>query len=366
MEINRSNYEIWFIDWLDGSLNSSQIKALFLFLEKNPDLREEFNDLTPVELISPGSSFPCKEQLKRSASDIAQSQFEYLCAAFLENDLNNDQQEELTDLVNTDPERKKTFVLIQKSRLTPISIRYKHKNLLLKRTSIQKAIRLSAAVSGAAAAISLIIILYSVLHGISSLRSDSSSQKFVSESPVQNASPAIKPGHVKTDSIQLPSVKTLADGFTGHDKREAIPRPNEIIKTQLKDTLAVESGIKEIHINKIAVHDNVKLQEETGSNSLVASTVSFNAPEVKEERMKPGKFIAKTFREKILKEKKTDDTPIQGFDIAEAGVKGLNKLLGWEMALERKNDETGQPKSIYFRSKILTVNAPVKKRELQP
>jgi hypothetical protein len=108
------------------------------------------------------------------------------------------------------------------------------------------------------------------------------------------------------------------------------------------------------------------MREEIGSNSLVTPTVAFNAPEVKEERMKAGRFISKTFREKILKEKKPADTPIQGYDIAEAGVKGLNKLLGWEMALERKNDETGQPKSIYFRSKILTVNAPVKKRELQP
>ena len=45
MQIDRSNYEIWFTDWLDGNLNSLQVEQLKLFLDKNPDLREELNDL---------------------------------------------------------------------------------------------------------------------------------------------------------------------------------------------------------------------------------------------------------------------------------------------------------------------------------
>ena len=57
MKIDRSNYEIWFIDWLDGNLNSLQIEQLKLFLDQNPDLKEEFNDLTPVKLVSSGNSF---------------------------------------------------------------------------------------------------------------------------------------------------------------------------------------------------------------------------------------------------------------------------------------------------------------------
>ena len=52
-------------------------------------------------------------------------------------------------------------------------------------------------------------------------------------------------------------------------------------------------------------------------------------------------------------------------DEDKAGVTGLNKLFGWQMALDKKNDENGQPKSVYFSSKILKFNAPVKKREPQ-
>ena len=52
MEIDRSNYEIWLIDWIDGNLNSLQIDQLKLFLNENPDLREEFNDFNSMNLSS--------------------------------------------------------------------------------------------------------------------------------------------------------------------------------------------------------------------------------------------------------------------------------------------------------------------------
>ena len=138
MQIDRSNYEIWFIDWLDDNLNSLQVEQLNLFLHENPDLREELNDLTPVNLASSVISFRNKEHLKKATSDISPSQFEYLCVAYLENDLSDDQQTELKEIVDSYPDRKKTFDLIQKTILSPARICYKHKRLLLKRTTAQR------------------------------------------------------------------------------------------------------------------------------------------------------------------------------------------------------------------------------------
>jgi hypothetical protein len=82
-----------------------------------------------------------------------------------------------------------------------------------------------------------------------------------------------------------------------------------------------------------------------------------------EKRWAAGRFFAKVFRERILKEVTIDDSPIKGYEIAEAGVTGLNKLLGWEMAFEKNSDENGELKSIYFSSKILKIQAPVNKSE---
>ncbi len=79
------------------------------------------------------------------------------------------------------------------------------------------------------------------------------------------------------------------------------------------------------------------------------------------ERSRLRRFIASTFRERILKDKEYNDTPLQPYEIAEAGIDGLNKLLGWEMALVRTSDEEGELKSFYFSSGVLKFNAPVKK-----
>jgi hypothetical protein len=67
-----------------------------------------------------------------------------------------------------------------------------------------------------------------------------------------------------------------------------------------------------------------------------------------------------------LKENTSKDSPLKGYEIAEAGVTGLNRLLGWEMALVEKNDENGELRSVYFSSKLLKFNAPVKKTDPLP
>ena len=132
MEIDRSNYEIWLIDWLDGNLNDIQVEQLQLFLSVNPDLKEELSDLNALNLKPSQKSFQQKEQLIKSVSALPLTQFEYLCLACLEKDLNADQQTELEEIITKDTEKQRSFELIQKMRLTPGAYSYKHKKKLIK------------------------------------------------------------------------------------------------------------------------------------------------------------------------------------------------------------------------------------------
>ena len=365
MQIDRSNYEIWFIDWLDGNLNSIQVEQLKLFLAQNQDLKEEFSDLTPVNLVSSGISFRYKEHLKKSPSDISPSQFEYLCAAYLENDLTNSQQTELKEIVNADPDKKKRFDLIQKTILAPATIRFKHKDHLLKRTTVQNVIRLSTIGLSTAAAISIIIIVHSVIPGTTSLKLNSSAHNLVSDSTLQRPS-LVMADRIIRDSIPAPVQKKIKNKSAIIHKEDIIIT-NAGIKMPLSDdSLTRKIDTQEITVNKVPAFTQVDLRQEVVSNKLVASNPTINIPDVEDERSQVGKFISKTFREKFLKEKTPADTPLKGYEIAEAGVTGLNKLFGWQMALDMKNDGNGQPKSVYFSSKILKVNAPVKKRKPQP
>jgi len=80
-----------------------------------------------------------------------------------------------------------------------------------------------------------------------------------------------------------------------------------------------------------------------------------------DERSKAGQFIAKFFHEKIMKDTTAVNRPVESYEIAVAGITGLNKLLGWEMSLQKNADENGDVKSYYFSSRLLKFKSPVKK-----
>ena len=126
--------------------------------------------------------------MKKSPSDISEAQFEYLCVAYLENDLSESQKAELQEIVNIYPDRKRTFDLIQKTILAPAGISYKHKNRLLKRTTLQNAIRISVIGLSAAAAISIIIIIYSVMPGTATVKQINTADNIMPDSAVQRPS----------------------------------------------------------------------------------------------------------------------------------------------------------------------------------
>jgi hypothetical protein len=366
MHIDRSNYEIWLIDWLDGNLNRLQVEQLKLFLDQNPDLREEINDLAQVRLTSSGISFRYKEQLKKSPSDISRSQFEYLCAAFIENDLTKIQQEELLEIVSKYPEKKKTFDLIQKTILSGEKPAYKHKKLLLKRTGFQKIMRLSATGLSSAAAIALVIIIFSSIHRTTIQNLNLSAHNPMADTIIQSQSSVKETTITLTDNIPpVQAQKKSENRIVNFNKKNNTPA-NKSMHAPNDDSLFTKSGYLKITINKTPVYQHVDMVKGITGDSLIAFNPSIYIPDTEDESSRVGKFISKTFREKILRENTPADSPLKGYEIAEAGINGLNKLLGWQMVFDMKNDENGQPRSVYFNSKILKLEAPVKKRESLP
>ena len=61
MNPDRSDYELWFTDWLDGKLSQEQAEAFLAFLKQNPDLAGELNDLELVSLEPPEITFSGKD-----------------------------------------------------------------------------------------------------------------------------------------------------------------------------------------------------------------------------------------------------------------------------------------------------------------
>ncbi len=377
MQIDRSNYEVWFLDWQDGNLNSRQVEQLMSFLDQNQDLKEEFNDLTTINLVSPAIPYRHKEELKKSPSDLSTSQFDHLCAACLENDLPESQKADLQEIINTHPDRKRAFDLMQRTILTPPLTSYRYKKRMLKRTPLQNAIRISVTGLSAAAAISIIIIIYSVMPGTLTVNKINSAD-IIPDSTVQRASEVmavVSEDHIlppaPKENGQMPAISKSPAGAPPDSYREAVGIGVNLSGRAPETTSSNDSSLRTFNkqveaVIRVPVNPKVDLGKGIPTNTLIASSQVIDIPPSGDERSQVGKFISKTFREKILKQKTPHDNPLKGFEIAEAGVAGLNKLFGWQMALDMKNDDNGQPKSVYFSSKILKVNAPVKKREAQP
>jgi hypothetical protein len=362
MQINRSNYEIWFIDWLDGNLDDIQLEKLMHFLQENPDLKEEFDEMNSVKLRSSKITYPHKNHLKKSTTDITESQFEYLCIAYAENDLSAEQSTELKEIVYRDSEKRRIFELFQKTKLTPEPVKYKSKKLLIKRTIGQDVMRFAIVGLSAAAVI---------IFGIISFHSKQNLLPHKLKTTAQNIQSSVVNGRDRSLHLDV-SKKIIADAsarITGKRlnslaQYNKMTNPAERNLSVQQDSLSTHPVRSSITIEKVIVSSEVTLDGGEISRSIVA----FNpdvviASDYDDGQSRFSKFIAKAIRGKLLREKTPKDSPLKAYEIAEAGITGLNKLLGWEMALDERKDENGKLKSVYFSSKLLKFNAPVNKVE---
>jgi hypothetical protein len=162
MRPDRSNYEIWFTDWLDEISAKNRLGSL-RFSEGESDLEEELNGLALVFLNPPHSIFGGKKELEQSPESLSESQFEHLCIASLENDLTPGQKAELDEVIGCDETKRKNFELFQKLKLKPLTGSFARKNSIKKLTVSQKIYRLSVIGLSTAATIALLISLFLLL-----------------------------------------------------------------------------------------------------------------------------------------------------------------------------------------------------------
>lgn len=361
MKIDRSNYEIWLIDWLDGNLNDFQISQLRTFLNENPDLREESEELNNLFLNPAVKQFPHKEHLEKTTADLSESQFELLCVASLENDISRKQQDELFTGIEFFPDKKRTRELILKLKLTPEDIIYKHKKRLKKRTPTQRILFMSLIGLSAAAVITMMIIMYpflprSLQNGKNNI---SQNNKILADSSITKPAFAEIPENKLSDHSRIKNEKSFA----------VIQRKNTPQVTKATTLLALNDSLLREKMNpvpkvqKVPVVISVNLNNEISHNTLIAYNSSLIKPSNPNMRSKLSRFLAKTFREKILKEGLSNDRPLKGYEIAEAGITGLNKLLGWQMTLEKNTNKNGETQSVYFSSKLLKFKASVDSSE---
>lgn len=324
--ISRSNYEIWFMGWLEGKLS----------------------DLNRFRLQKKEIKFKGKESLKRSPADLTEGQFDYLCAAHLENDLSPEQETELEEIIAQDPERRNIYLSFLKTRLVKPGYKYPYTNSLKRKTLFR---RLLLPAIGTAACITLIISFYAV-HNRNLKNIQLAGEKVIG-----------------TDTLVIETPRVLIDPSLAYVQKPVFSKSQNFIKN-IPDTVLQEhftgnadefpvAGLKSVSSPEISTmgFSIEGLPDLTGEDIIPGHK---EIPSFRDDnRGRVSKFLTLAYRELLLGEK--NNRPLNRYELAKGGINGLNRLLGWKMELTATNDENGNAGSVYFSSKVLKLNIPVKK-----
>lgn len=115
-EINRTNYEAYFIDYLEGNLAEGMIDSFIAFLKTNPDLKQELELYEPISLEPEKVSFNKKSELYKSKFDNNEA-FDNAAIALLEGALNEPEKQEFDTYLASHPEKEKEATAFQNTKL---------------------------------------------------------------------------------------------------------------------------------------------------------------------------------------------------------------------------------------------------------
>ena len=344
MNINRDNYESFFVDFLEGNLKADQIDQFLDFLNQNPDLKEEMQLFECVSLPEEQIVFSDKKQLYKSSTD-RKSGDQNRAIAYLEGDLTSEDRKNFEEDLNRIPELKKEYDLYTKTRLIADSgIIYRDKKKLYRKSGM---VILMNWVSRVAAVILLVL-------GIGWLIQNENPTK---QQTNNEAIAELKSKPVTPEKTKEKETKVEEKVLPGKKKKEK--RTESIIPAKLKnpseEILAENAILPEQDSNyipeitpKLAQLKGVLIENQLiNSRSTVVEKI-YDAPKV----MTLDEFLA--YRAK----KVSNEGLLSAQRIARAGLDIASDLSGERIGYVEKD---GKISRIEFESKLLAFSIPLNK-----
>ncbi|OFX73849.1 MAG: hypothetical protein A2X12_10295 [Bacteroidetes bacterium GWE2_29_8] len=157
MKINRENYESFFLDYIDGNLNPELYNQLIVFLENNPDLKEELNTYYNIKLSSVNYSGP-KDILTRS-NEHGISDIDFNLLRYIDGEMNGEELNNFIARLENDKYLKRELLYLENVKLEKEKIIYQEKKKLKKSLIISSRNFLYYAI-GVAASVLIVILFF--------------------------------------------------------------------------------------------------------------------------------------------------------------------------------------------------------------
>lgn len=331
MEINRHNYEIYAIDFIEGQMSPSEAAVFIAFLADNPDIAHEvelMRDSDTESRVSPihqDFSFLKKDY---SQITIGNNNFEEVCIAYHEGDLNENIQKKLIAFISNDPERQKIFNTYGQLKIVPDEgIIFKSGNSLKRKTFARYNPRRIALITTMAAAASLAMV-FIFRHNTADTAVQSIAQTSVNK--VQKA----------LDSNTEVSVAKVED-YQHVKKTKNLSTKKRIKpeKTEANESMiAAVSDSSDSEVVRLARIEPRPIQRDDQSELIIFSLpkVKINELTVKEEQ--------RTIEE--IREKKnvlvTKASNLSVDHIIKSGINGINSLAETDLSYKSQTDDKGR------------------------
>ena len=351
--INKDNYEHYFIDYLDGVLSQSEVKQLLSFLNSNPILKKEIEQLESLRVISENIVFPQKAKLKKQTitNSIFENNFNELCISKIERNLTLKQNLEFDELINQSNELKKQFDIFEKTILYPdLNITYENK-LQLKKSSFSKTFHQFAI------AASIILIISLAILTPKRIQDNLPSKIHISAIPVNK-------------NVEIPSSMRLTSNASSKEMLLGVNEADSLINQYKISTKVIQTdsnynnelilnALQPLEQNPIIFSSNESktyylkpLFKTPLSNDLILANNKKNINSLKG-------FIIHSIRKNILKQE-NESNKIHIYDIAQLTITGINKVSGSKMSLKKKYDSNGILNELEFNSKLIAFSTPIK------
>jgi len=354
--IDRNNYERYVIDYLEGQVSGEAEREMKRFLKGHPDLEQELRDLEQARLVPTGESYPDKEQLKKKLTldDAGYSHFDELCISKLEGELSDEQAAVFDRMVEASPGRGHDYALYQKTRLTPdLTLTFDGKQQLKKygqrRKPLMRYLYPWAAVAASVLVLAGVYLFF--------------------PSPDSASSPGPSATHIR------PSSQTTVAGVD--DAAQVVPDPNTITEhidyNEISSQLNVEVETAMATQTFFSGEEDLMrpLQPLYGMDfnpEPVYASIQIPALPLEEFREHGGTFDSYQKLDRFLNRRvnyalaSTVGRPdFSLWDVAGAGLKGISKITGKELALERHYNQQGELQRLALRTESFNFSTRVNK-----
>ena len=326
MLINRNNYEVYFLDFIEGRLTPEEEAGLMAFLSENPDLEKELNGYSSYQLNPPSIAFEDKESLKKTMSsfhEINENNFGQYCIAKMEGDLDNHSNTIFEEYLNKHPEKLKEYKQYLQTFLEPdLQIEFTDKQKLKHRIIKPIHNRMLIAVS-IAASVTLIILSYNFYN----------SYRFENKKIYTSLHEKLKIDSLLTTTIL---------GKPSETKK--ILASNKTLNTKNLKSNTIRDSIPDHYVN-LKKREPITIVELDSKSQepqipIVPPAPLLMAVENRTSYLTVRELATRELKKRLDKQNIQLDGSMDLWQTAQAGIKQINRISGLNLALNKETDST--------------------------